>query len=218
MMLQNNVQDIRKEFIRKKNSEEYIIDKSGVKTIEIINANFIADENTIFGSINEDYVKREIEWYNSTSLNVYDIPGEPPEIWKKIADSEGFINSNYGWCIFTHDNYSQYRNTIDELLKNPDSRRAIMIYTRPSMWIDYNYDGRSDFICTNTVQYLIRDNKLDVIVQMRSNDAIFGYKNDFYWQKYVQELAANELNVPCGKIYWNAGSLHVYERHFYLVE
>jgi thymidylate synthase len=83
---------------------------------------------------------------------------------------------------------------------------------------EYNSDGMSDFICTNTVQYMIRDGKVHAIVQMRSNDAIFGYKNDYAWQKFVLDRVSDDVGVPAGNIYWNVASLHVYERHFELVE
>jgi len=198
-------------------SEDYVIDKTGAKMIEIVNASFIADETSIFGTVNENYVQRELEWYRSLSRNVNDIPGGPPTIWKEVADSRGFINSNYGWCIWSDANGRQYNRVLEELRKNPYSRRAVMIYTRPSMWNDYNKDGMSDFMCTNAVQYLIRNGKLNAVVQMRSNDAVFGYKNDYAWQQYVLSHLARELDVEPGTIYWNAGSLHVYERHFKLV-
>ena len=93
-----------------------------------------------------------------------------------------------------------------------------MIYTRPSMQWEYGKDGMSDFMCTNTVQYLIRDGKVNSLVYMRSNDAIFGYKNDFAWQKYVLQCICKDLNLPIGLIYWNVASLHVYERHFKFIE
>lgn len=211
------VADVRSILKQKLDTEEFVIDKTGVKMIEIINANFVADEPSIFGTVNEDYVQRELEWYRSMSLNVNDIPGGPPAIWKQVADPDGFINSNYGWCIWSDVNCKQYDHVVEELKSHPYSRRAIMIYTRPTMWIDYNLFGCSDFMCTNAVQYLIRDGKLNAVVQMRSNDAIFGYKNDYAWQRYVLESLARDLDVECGNIYWNAGSLHVYERHFKLV-
>ena len=92
-----------------------------------------------------------------------------------------------------------------------------MIYTRPQMWVDYNKDGRSDFMCTNAVQYMIRGDLLHAVVQMRSNDVIFGYKNDYTWQKHVLDMLAGDLEIETGDIIWNVGSLHVYERHFHLV-
>jgi thymidylate synthase len=69
---------------------------------------------------------------------------------------------------------------------------------------------------------MIRDGKLDVVVQMRSNDAIFGYRNDYAWQRYAQnlvleKLATQGLSYLPGSIIWHAASLHIYRRHFELV-
>ena len=214
----NNVDYIRQQFVRKLQTGEFVIDKTGCKMIEIIGASFIADEPAIFGTVNEDYVRRELNWYESQSLNVYDIEGETPAAWKAVCTPDGLINSNYGYLIYSEDNHKQYENVLNELKQNPFSRRATMIYTRPSIWNEYNQDGMSDFICTNSVGYLIRDNKLHAHVVMRSNDTIFGYKNDRYWQHYVQTKLANELNVEVGDIFWNVTSLHVYEKHFHLVK
>lgn len=204
--------------------ERFVTDKSGVKTIEILNASFLADEEALFGTINQEYVARELEWYRSMSLKVEDIPGGAPAIWKQVASRDGYINSNYGWCIYSKDNGYQFTKVVEELSSSPLSRRAVMIYTRPSMHEDYNRNGMSDFMCTNAVQYYIRDGKLHASVYMRSNDAIFGYKNDYAWQKYVQQEVLSAVNgkrntvYALGDLYWNVGSLHIYERHFDLVK
>ena len=212
------VSNIRRILAENLKNEVFVTDKTGVKTVEILNASFIANEPAIFGTVNQEYVARELDWYTSMSLNVNDIPGGPPAIWKMVATPEGLINSNYGWCIYSKDNGYQYLNVVNQLKANPDSRRATMIYNRPSMHDDYNKDGMSDFMCTNTVQYLVRDGKVNALVYMRSNDAVFGYKNDFAWQKYVLESVCEDLDLPIGDIYWNVASLHVYERHFNLIE
>ena len=220
----NTVKDINSLFQAKLLNEVFVIDKSGVKTIEIINAAFEADEDHIVRPPNTEYIKREIEWYESQSLYVKDIPGETPAIWKAVADKNGKINSNYGYLIHSEENYSQYLSVLAELSDNPDSRRANMIYTRPSIQMDAVFNGMSDFICTNNVQYFIRDGKLITSVYMRSNDAVFGYNNDLAWQKYVRDCLINDLETDThkrylpGPIYWNVGSLHVYERHFKFLE
>jgi thymidylate synthase len=209
------VEHIRDYFIQELQSERFVTDKTGVKTIEMIGACFEANQPTIFGEVNDDYVERELEWYKSMSLYVKDIPGKTPAIWEQVASTEGKINSNYGWCIYSGDNVSQYLNVLDELTKNPNSRRAVMIYTRPTMWHDYNHNGMSDFMCTNAVQYMIRDNQLVAIVQMRSNDVVFGYRNDYAWQLHVAKQLSDDLDLTKEpKIIWQVGNLHVYERHF----
>lgn len=209
------VDDIRQHFIGELMDSNFVTDKTGVKTIEMIGATFEADELTIFGEVNDEYVERELEWYKSMSLYVDDIPGKTPAIWQQVASMHGKINSNYGWAIWHSKNYCQYENVRHELMNFPNSRRAVMIYTRPSMWDDYNENGMSDFMCTNAVQYMIRDGQLVAIVQMRSNDVVFGYRNDYAWQKYVANQLTKDLGLDVEpKIIWHVGNLHVYERHF----
>lgn len=209
------VSDIRQHFINELAAGNFITDKTGVKTIEMLGATFEADEPMIFGEVNEDYVERELQWYKSMSLFVDDIPGKTPAIWQQVASKHGKINSNYGWAIWHKNNHLQYAHVLNELTFSPNSRRAVMIYTRPSMWEDYNEDGMSDFMCTNAVQYMIRDGQLIAIVQMRSNDVVFGYRNDYAWQKYVADRLSEDLNLKkIPKILWHVGNLHVYERHF----
>ena len=212
------VEDIRQHFIGELMDSNFVTDKTGVKTIEMIGATFEADEPTIFGELNEDYIQRELEWYKSMSLYVDDIPGITPAIWQQVADRGGKINSNYGWCIWSNKNYDQYENVLKELRVNPDSRRATMIYNRPSMHYDFNRDGMNDFMCTFANSFFIRDGKLVSHYIMRSNDSVFGYGNDYAWAKHIQEKLANALNVEVGDLIWTASNLHVYERHFKFVE
>lgn len=222
-----NVQSVRAMFISMLNNEEL----NGDGMLEIINASFIADEASIFGKPNADYIHMELEWYKSQSLNIYDMSPEDhskiPQIWKNIADNNGNINSNYGWCIFSYDNYEQFKMCIKALERDEFSRQAIMIYTRPSIQIEKEFNNKRDFICTNTVQIYIRYidgiQMLIYIVNMRSNDAIFGYKNDKAWHDYVFDLAHQELiklypKLSKGPMIWNANSLHVYPRHLQLVK
>ena len=230
--MHQTVNDIRQHFIKELNDENFVTDKTGSKTIELIGASFIADENAIFGKPNKDYIEQEIEWYNSESTNIYDIDRgvdavgndmEPPQAWKYSANRFGEINSNYGLLIYGEKYFEQYENALDELIKNPDSRRACMVYNRPSIWLEYKENGKNDFICTNAVTYYIRDGYLDCVIQMRSNDVIFGYRNDCAWQKHVRDTMVNDLNhskmnVQAGDIYWQVQNLHVYERHFDLVK
>ena len=215
-----NTQGIVNKLTKLYQDEKFVTDKTGVKTVEILNANFIADRPFLLRAPNEDYVRRELKWYRSQSLNVNSIEGEVPTIWKQVSSDNGYLNSNYGWCIYSKDNQDQYDNVLDTLINDINSRRAVMIYTRPSMHYDYNSEGKNDFMCTNNVQYLYRNNALHAIVNMRSNDAVFGYNNDYAWQKYVLDKLTASLSlfyrqpIIAGDIHWNAGSLHVYAQHF----
>lgn len=221
------VEDIRNVFKDKYQRQEFTVDKSGVKTIEVIGASFVADDDIIFGTPNTDYIQREIQWYMNKSLNVNDIPGKVPEIWKSVATPAGQINSNYGYLIFSEENGFQYNHVLNKLIESFNTRQATMIYTRPTMHTDSIRGGMKDFVCTNAVQYLVRENRLDAIVQMRSNDIWAGYRNDYAWQRHVQNMLVADINSilyqPSGKIVpgiitWQVGSLHAYEKQFYLID
>lgn len=225
------VKDIREYFLSELEKENFTEDKTGQQTVELIGASFIADEEAVFGKPVKSYVNAEIEWYNSQSTNINDIYRDdkpPPQAWVYSADKNGEINSNYGKLIYSPFYFSQYNNVLEELKNNPDGRRATMIYTRPSIWAEYNENGKSDFICTNAVTYYVRDLKLHAVVQMRSNDIVFGYKNDRAWQQHVLQRLCSDLNgdvtqtfspiLEPGNLYWQVQNLHLYSRHFDLAK
>ena len=195
------------------------------KTIELQNIQFEVDKPWIVREPNYEYFNRELEWYKSQSLNVNDIPDGAPKMWAACADGLGYINSNYGWMIWSKDNYEQYQHCLHKLMKDTHTREACMIYNRPSMQEEYKTRGMHDFCCTYSTQCFINEDKngdrhLKYIVYQRSQDAIFGFDNDILWHQYVQKQLATDLseffekNVICDNIINNVGSLHVYERHF----
>ena len=217
-----NIKELREEFIKKYKNNDFVIDKTGVKMLELTGITLLANEDSIIGTPNQDYIKKELEWYLSESLNVYDIP-KTPKIWRQVCDKNGFINSNYGWCIFSKENFEQYKNCLRALRADKFTRRAMMIYTRPSMQYDYNKNGMSDWICTNLVMTFIRYNKLIYIVNQRSCDSRYGFLNDLAWHKFVSNKLLNDLKedypeVTDIEINFQFGSIHIYERDFKYIE
>ncbi len=227
-----SVKNIRKHFIDELYDKSFVIDRNGMTTIELLGASFLATEPSIFGTPNQEYIDSEINWYDSQSTNINDIKEfeDPPKCWQQSANKHGEINSNYGHLIFSDKYHNQYGQVLDELIRNPDSRRACMVYNRPSIWMEYNENNKNDFICTNSVTYYIRDNILHAVVQMRSNDVVFGYKNDYAWQFEIMNRLVKDWNdckfeeydtgdkISLGSMIWQVQNLHVYERHFHLVK
>lgn len=73
--------------------------------------------------------------------------------------------------------------------------------------------------CTLSLHWFIRENKLHLIVSMRSNDVILGFTNDVFQFTMLQEAMMLELRktypeLGLGNYYHNAGSMHIYDRHF----
>ena len=197
--------------------------------ISILSASFVVTTNDMLKEPNEEYIQRELEWYLSESLNVNDIPGKTPKIWEQVSDKDGFINSNYGWTTFSKENYSQFDKVLEELSKNNKySRQGVIIFIRPTMHEDSKRNGMHDFICTYCYNFKIeRDidgiDKLYMMVNMRSNDCVFGYLNDKGFADYVFNIMLNELQktypeLQKGVMFWKADNFHVYPRHFKYLE
>jgi len=208
--------DIAQYFKRQLSKKKFCVDRSGHRTIELVGACFEADRPAIFGKPNDTYIQQETAWYDSQICNI-NAMDPVPEQWRLTANASGDINSNYGALIYSEDYDNQYEHCLNELRLNPESRRATMIYTRPSIWHEYNESGKNDFICTNAVTYYCRDSQLHAVVQMRSNDVVYGYKNDRAWQSIVLSRLADDLGMMSGRIIWQVQNLHVYARHFKLI-
>jgi thymidylate synthase len=71
-----------------------------------------------------------------------------------------------------------------------------------------------DIPCTLNLQFLLRDNKLNMIVNMRSNDIIWGLPYDLFVFTNMQEVVANTLGVELGWYLHRPGSLHLYKKHY----
>ena len=118
-----------------------------------------------------EYAEAEWQWYLSGDRNIAKLGklyGKVPAIWKRMADKNGNVNSNYGW---QWDRNGQLDKVIGQLQNNPDTRQAaISIYDGKEMR-DYSYDTP----CTYAVQFTILNNKLNMSVVMRSNDLWYGF-------------------------------------------
>lgn len=105
---------------------------------------------------------------------------------------------------------------VDKLRKDKDTRQAVLtIYNYECDLL--NYSGR-DVPCTIALQFMLRDNQLQLIVTMRSNDAILGMPYDIYNFTNIQEVIANSLGVNVGTYVHQVGSLHVYQENFEIFE
>ena len=154
-----------------------------------------------------DYAEAEWQWYLSGDNNINklgELYGKIPEIWKRMADKEGFVNSNYGWQWKRSD---QLDEVIDLLKTNPRTRQAaISIYDRKEGYM-YN----NDTPCTYAVQFTIVGQKLNMCVTMRSNDLWYGFCNDQYCFSKLQELVATETGLLIGSYFHFAHNLHLYD-------
>jgi len=154
----------------------------------------------------EDYAEAEWKWYLSEDRNISklgDIYGKVPEIWKRMADSNGNVNSNYGWQWGRND---QIDYVVDLLKREKYTRQATLSIYDGKEHDKYTYDTP----CTYAVQFTIIDNRLNMCVTMRSNDLWYGFCNDQYQFSKLQEMISDEIKVDVGTYYHFAHNLHIY--------
>ena len=159
---------------------------------------------------NEDYAEAEWQWYLSGDKSIDKlgtIYGKVPEIWKRMADEYGYVNSNYGWqWQRSYNGVSQLDNLIKTLTENPQSRQAaISIYDGKEI---HNY--KHDTPCTYAIQFTIVHGRLDMCVTMRSNDLWYGFCNDQYQFSKLQEMVSKRLEIETGVYYHFAHNMHLY--------
>lgn len=150
----------------------------------------------------------EFAWYMTANPKV-EIVAKYIKNWKNFSNDDETVNSQYG-AIWHH----QVRQVIERLKQDPLTRRAVVsIYDKSYA----DYVGK-DMPCTCNLMFQIRNGALHMTTVMRSNDAVWGFCNDVFAFTCLQELIANELGVKLGQYHHFAASLHVYERHFNLLE
>lgn len=157
-----------------------------------------------------EYLAAELIWYLSGN-NKLEWIGRHASFWQGIANADKTVNSAYGHRIFLPHAYSesQWEIVRSELKKDPDSRRAVI-----HIKSEYDSLGSLDVPCTMTLQFFIRNKKLHLHTHMRSNDLILGLSYDLPAFTLMQELMALDLGLELGSYCHSTGSLHVYERHY----
>jgi len=154
----------------------------------------------------EDYAEAEWQWYLTGDPKVStlgEIYGKVPEIWKRMADVNGKVNSNYG---YQWERNQQLDYVLGLLRTQPDTRQACVSIYDAKEWECYTHDTP----CTYAIQFTIVNNRLDMCVTMRSNDLWYGFCNDQYQFSKLQELMAFRLEIETGVYYHFAHNMHLY--------
>ena len=107
----------------------------------------------------------------------------------------------------------QVQFVIDELKRNPSSRRAVILVRDPS--VDA---GSDDPACLQHIQYFIRDGKLHCKILFRSNDACKATYMNAFGLIMLQKRVADALGVEMGTYSHRASSFHCYEKDFPMLD
>jgi thymidylate synthase len=192
-------------------------------TREVLGASFsIQEGNPIWIDCptrkwNPVYAAGEALWYLSGDDSLRGIAKFAPS-YSRFSDDKKTLHGAYGPRI-----WKSMRALINELHRNPDSRRAVIpIWSGPADWRAIE-DSSLDIPCTVSLQFLIREGRLIMFVNMRSNDVWLGLPNDVFAFRCVQYFVADSLAVlgspvEVGAYYHSASSLHIYDQNRELCE
>src|ERR1035437_140244 len=175
------------------------------------------------------YTQKETDLYNSCANTASEF-GKASKFWEKLANPDGTVNSAYGYLIWekrshghpefeTGSNDRQFMRSPWEwarqsLIADKDTRQAFLRFSLP----EHQWVGNKDQTCTMHANFLIREDKLNLSVVMRSNDLVLGLVYDMPWfmsliDRMVDELKECYPNLTKGTYTHTVHSLHIYERN-----
>lgn len=199
-----------------------------------------ADRNKVI----ESYTKKECELYNSGTNRAEDF-GKASKFWLTLANPDNTVNSAYGYLIkykkshgnpiyeladtlktMTREAVSEaisemavdtmrtpWEWCVDALRSDKDTRQAILRFSLP----EHFYKGNRDLPCTMHANFHIREDRLYLSVNMRSNDLMLGLVYDLPWFISLMDDMALELKdlYPAlikGHYTHKVDSMHIYDR------
>jgi thymidylate synthase len=167
-----------------------------------------------------DYAKRKLgykfmcaeAWWIMTGQNRLDSIKAFSESIGKFSDDGEFFFGAYGPRVV-----DQLMHITKSLTEDHASRQAVLTTWRP------NPPSSKDIPCTISLQFIIRDGKLDCLANMRSSDAWLGVPYDWFNFSMLSGgicillRKAGQL-IELGTLHFYAGSQHLYEHNFEAVK
>lgn len=118
----------------------------------------------------------------------------------EFSDNGVDFNGAYGKSLVP-----QWPRIVDTLKRDPDSRQAVIqVYKPPT-------GPTKDVPCTISLQFLVRNSRIETIVNMRSSDVWLGLPYDLFNFAMTANLLAAELQLELGSINMHLGSSHLYD-------
>jgi thymidylate synthase len=150
----------------------------------------------------------ELLWYLSKSDRLDFIKDYVPKYKDDAVD--GSLPGAYGPRLFAmRGSIDQIDNVAKLLQRKPGSRRAVIqLFDAEDIAVH-----KTEIPCTTTLQFHLRNEILKMSVNMRSNDAYFGFPHDVFCFTMIQEMMARRLGVDIGEYIHHVGSMHVYDTH-----
>ena len=202
----DNINDLYKDIIKTILYEpDYIVSPRGMKINEIISPKIVLT-NPLNCLITIPERKMS---YTFAIIEKFEYLYGKHDPIRLVAYNKQFENYNNKFGRFDgaySDRFNYWYEYIYGLLKSDkDTRQAVITI--------YGLQDRhesKDIPCTLNHQYFIRDNKLHLIAEMRSNDMLWGFPYDINGFVFMQEVLASWLGIEVGTYTHIVGSMHIY--------
>jgi thymidylate synthase len=183
------IEEIRNQLLTKEINPE-------TNTVEILNCSFIA-EASVFGNPKAGKLKFYLEEDRPLGFDTNDV-------FLSFYQSP---TQSYAHRMLGEENGHQWQNALNELKRDPHTRRAVAYYNAK------DYLAHDRYCCTSA-QLTVRNGLLDYLTVYRSNDLWNAYPLDYAWHHLLHRNALMELqtshpSIQLGQMYWNAGSAHI---------
>ncbi len=135
------------------------------------------------------------------------------KIWKEWTNSNNNIGKAYGYqlgkpIMVKGKITNQVQQLIEGLKQNPASRRHVI-----SLWNIDDLDQMELYPCVWNNQWLVKQGKLHLIVNARSNDIALGNPFNIFQYYILQRMVVQVTGYELGTLTYNMNDAHIYERH-----
>lgn len=152
----------------------------------------------------------ETEWMLHGHTNVKWLNERNVKIWDQWADENGDLGPVYGHQLINFNGVNQIENIVNETKLNKHSRRLLC-----SMWNPNDLNKMQLPPCHYSFQFIITNEKVDIVVSMRSLDLFIGLPYDMAMYSSILCSFANEFKLKPNEVIINAANSHIYEEHIH---
>jgi len=156
----------------------------------------------------------ELLWFLKGETNIKYLKENGVSIWDEWADENGNLGPVYGsqwrsWQTTDGRTVDQITQVIDQIKKNPDSRRLIV-----SAWNVGEIDKMKLPPCHAFFQFYVADGKLSCQLYQRSADIFLGVPFNIASYALLTMMIAQVCNLQPGEFVHTLGDAHIYSNHF----
>lgn len=160
----------------------------------------------------------ELLWFLRGDTNIRYLHDHKVTIWDEWADQNGDLGHIYGyqwrsWPTPDGKHIDQITQVIDQIRKNPDSRRLIV-----SAWNVAEIDTMALPPCHTLFQFYVADNKLSCQLYQRSADVFLGVPFNIASYALLTQMVAQVTGLEVGTFVHTLGDAHIYLNHTEQVE